>query len=104
MLFSNLFGKREKPRRFIYNPRYYDPKTDTDRSERMRLDKSAWQKSFSRGRGVRSPMIMLMFVVIVAILIWVLRSPSIVGYQLDDVELTPLDVPSKTVDSLEISQ
>ena len=42
-----LFGRKPKPRRFDYTPRYYDPRKDESLKRRMRIQ--------SRVRRRRSP-------------------------------------------------
>jgi len=93
MLFSNLLGKKLRPRQFIYEPRFYNPETDKDRRDRMKLGKGAWEKKFSRKKSAGNPILLFVFVVIIAVLIWGLQSKYISQIQIDDVELTPVDVP-----------
>ena len=49
-----LPGRTKKPRRFSYEPRYYDPRKEESLKRRMRIQ--------SRARRRRSPIALLYFV------------------------------------------
>lgn len=56
-----------QPRRFSYEPRYYDPKRDEDLKNRMRI------KSLSRAKR-RSPLGIIMFLLLLMITIYLYNS------------------------------
>jgi hypothetical protein len=90
MLFGNMFGNKERPRRFIYTPRYYDPETDREPSARIRFDKSPFQRS-SRRRFAGGSWTMLVVVIIIIVLIAVLQKTAEREVDLSGVELSPAD-------------
>jgi hypothetical protein len=57
-------GTRKKPRRFSYDPRYYDPRKEEDLRKRMRI------RSLSR-RPKRSPQGIIFFVILLVLAVWV---------------------------------
>ena len=55
--------RRSKPRRFSYEPRYYDPSKDESLKRRMRIH--------SRARRRRSPLGLIYFVVLLFFAIYI---------------------------------
>ena len=95
MLFA-LFGKRMKPRRFIYTPRYYDPEKEKDRAERMRFDNREWSRKHAKTGPNVNPLFLLALAVVVAGLIYALRVGQPTHVKVSDITLTPSDVPAQT--------
>ncbi|MCB2198405.1 hypothetical protein KQI63_03315 [bacterium] len=93
MLFA-LFGKRPKPRGWSYVPRFYDPETDKDRTERMRFDQGVWSRKHGRVHRGMNPFVMAMMAVIVAVLIYTLHQGRSEVTSVPDIQLTPSDVPA----------
>lgn len=56
-------GSRKNPRRFSYDPRYWDPRKDEDLKKRMRI------RSLSR-RKKRNPQGVIFFIILLALAIY----------------------------------
>lgn len=56
-----MFGHRPKPKRFNYEFRYYDPKKDERRKQRIKIRRS--HKKYHQGRSVLMYALGLAFVV-----------------------------------------
>lgn len=95
MLFT-LFGKKVRPREFIYTPRYYDPEKDKDRRERMRFDQGMWERKRSRVSRGMHPLVLLLFALVVAALIYTLHTGRKDSFKVWDITLSPADVPAQT--------
>jgi len=95
MLFT-LFGKKERPREFVYTPRYYDPEKDKDRTERMRFDQGMWERKRSRVSRGMHPLVLLLFALVVAALIYTLHTGHKASFKVTDISLSPADVPAQT--------
>lgn len=94
MLFA-LFGKREKPRGWSYVPRYYDPDTDKDRTERLKFEQGAWNRKHARANRGMNPFVMAIMAVIVGVLIYTLHQERSEVTFVPDIQLSPADVPAQ---------
>lgn len=63
-----LFMKRPKPKKFDYQPRYYDPSKDKDEIRKRRL---GFRSNFRESTKKKSPLLyILLLFIILYIILW----------------------------------
>jgi hypothetical protein len=67
-MLKSFFGHRGRYKRFDYEPRYYDPKKEKSRRQRIKFD------SRSRARRAKQTQRIIFYAVGLAIIFWVIIS------------------------------